>query len=64
MTPDPHAPRPTPAQQRWGPLCAGTSVGHRRIQCFAPVEVDGLALRVALSQGEPIVRRLAVYSVG
>ena len=50
--------------QRWERLCAGTSVGHRRIQRFTAVEVDRLALRVTLSQGEPQVRRLAAFHVG
>jgi alpha-L-fucosidase len=46
---------------RWGPLCEGESVGHKRIHSFEPVEVAAVRLRVTASAAPPLVRRLAVF---
>lgn len=46
---------------RWQVLCEGTSVGHKRLQEIASVEVARLRLRVDRSVAPPSIRRLAVY---
>jgi alpha-L-fucosidase len=46
----------------WEKVCEGTSIGHKRIQQFAPVEVAGVRLRVTKSTATPIIRSLAVYN--
>lgn len=51
------------ANGRWRELCAGESIGHKRIQQFDPVTVDAVRLRVNESAGEPIIRQLAVYNI-
>ena len=48
----------------WRELCAGESVGHKRIEQFEPVEIARLRLRVSESVAEPLVRELAAYRVG
>ncbi len=48
--------------QRWQTLCQGTSVGHKRIEQFEPVEVAAVRLRVTGSVAVPIIRQLAVFS--
>jgi alpha-L-fucosidase len=45
----------------WRTLCAGQSVGHKRIQQFDPVEVAKVRLRTLQSAAEPLIRALAVY---
>ena len=47
---------------QWQKLCEGISIGHKRIQPVAPVEVAGVRLRVSQSVATPQIRRLAVYS--
>lgn len=49
---------------RWQKLCDGISVGHKRIQRFDPVEVSKVRFRATKSAATPMIRRLAVYSVG
>jgi len=48
---------------KWEALCRGLSIGHKRIQRFSPVEVSRVRLRTIRSVAQPLVRRLAVYSV-
>jgi alpha-L-fucosidase len=48
----------------WTKLCDGISIGHKRIQKFAPREISSIRLRVTKSVGKPLIRRLAAYSVG
>ena len=48
---------------RWQVLCDGTSIGHKRIQSFSPVEIAAVRLRVTQSVDEPRIRRLALYRV-
>jgi alpha-L-fucosidase len=48
----------------WQKLCEGQSVGHKRIQQFAPVEVARVRLVVSEHVAEPRIRSLAVYSAG
>ena len=46
---------------RWQTLCAGQSVGHKRIEQFAAVEVGAVRLKVTESTAAPRIRELAVY---
>lgn len=48
----------------WQSLCEGQSVGHKRIEQFASIEVAMLRLRTLDSVGEPLIRELAAYHVG
>jgi alpha-L-fucosidase len=45
----------------WKELAAGTSIGHEKIDRFAPLEVSEVRLRCVESAGEPMLRRFAVY---
>ena len=49
---------------RWTALCRGQSIGHKRIERFAPVEATKIRLRTTESVAEPLIRKLAVYHVG
>jgi len=48
----------------WAKLCEGQSVGHKRIERFTPVEARRVRLKVTAASANPMVRKLAVYSVG
>ena len=48
----------------WQSLCEGQSVGHKRIEQFASIQVAMLRLRTLDSVGEPLIRELAAYHVG
>jgi alpha-L-fucosidase len=48
----------------WRELCRGSSVGHKRIQRFAPVDVTKVRWRSLKSVGDPLIRKLAAYYVG
>ena len=45
----------------WKELAAGTAVGHKKIDVFAPALVEGVRRRVIESVGEPRIRKLAVF---
>ena len=47
---------------QWQPLCQAESVGHKRIEHFAPRVVSAVRLRVTRAVAEPWIRRMAVYS--
>lgn len=47
---------------KWRKLCAGQSIGHKRIEEFAPAEVAGVRLKVLEAKATPRIRALAVYS--
>ena len=49
---------------QWRKLCEGISVGHRRIQRFAPTEVAKVRLRVTKSVATPRIRSLYVHNAG
>ncbi len=51
------------AQDQWRTLCQGQSIGHKRIERFAPAEVSKLRLRCTKSTATPIIRRLAAFAV-
>ncbi len=46
---------------RWRKLCEGTSVGHKRIERFQPVEVAALRLRCTKYRAKPKVRSFAAF---
>jgi alpha-L-fucosidase len=48
---------------KWTELCRGQSIGHKRIERFAPVSVSKIRLRTTESVAEPRIRKLAVYYV-
>ncbi|HID21713.1 MAG TPA: glycoside hydrolase family 29, partial [Planctomycetaceae bacterium] len=48
---------------RWVPLAEGQSVGHKRIERFAPIEVARIRLTVTESTALPRLRSLATYCV-
>lgn len=52
------------AHGAWIPLGEGSSIGHKRIQPVPPHIVDAVRLRVTESQGDPMIRTLAVYDTG
>ena len=47
---------------KWLSLCAGESVGHKRIQRFDMVTTDEIRLRVNESTKTPIIKRFAVFN--
>ena len=46
---------------QWKRIAEGTSIGHKRIQTFNPVEAAKVRLRVTRSVATPQIRNLAVY---
>ena len=46
---------------RWGRLCAGLSIGHKRIERFEAATVTKLRMRCARFVAEPVIRRFAAY---
>jgi alpha-L-fucosidase len=49
---------------KWRELCRGQSIGHKRIERFAPVAAAKIRLRITESVAEPLIHKLAVYHVG
>lgn len=47
---------------RWEQIASGTSVGHKRIERIAPMEVAAVRLTVGRSLATPKIRSLAVYN--
>ena len=45
----------------WKEICAGSCIGHKRIETFAPVETARLRLRVTRAAAEPMIRNFAVH---
>jgi alpha-L-fucosidase len=48
----------------WRELSKGKVIGHKRIDRFDPVEAGRVRLRITASDGEPLIRQLAVYGRG
>lgn len=48
----------------WRTLAEGSAIGHKRIQPIAPAELTAVRLTVTRAEGEPTIRRLAVFDVG
>jgi len=51
------------ANGQWRQLCAGTAIGHKKIDRFPPVSVEKIRLRVTQSAASPVIRKLAAYHV-
>lgn len=51
------------ANGTWSRLSGGVSVGRKKIDAFPPRRVSAVRLRVTEAAAEPLVRRLAVFSV-
>jgi hypothetical protein len=51
------------SSDRWMELCRGTSIGHKKIDRFSPVEVAKIRWRCLKAAAEPRIRSLAVYAV-
>ncbi|MBL8764255.1 MAG: alpha-L-fucosidase [Phycisphaerae bacterium] len=49
------------ATSEWKQVAAGSAIGHKRIERFAPVTASGLRLRVTGSVGQPLIRRFAAH---
>jgi alpha-L-fucosidase len=49
---------------KWQPLCQGTAIGRKKIDCFTSIETAKVRLRVTKAVGTPQIRRLALYIVG
>ncbi|MGC8989353.1 MAG: discoidin domain-containing protein [Verrucomicrobiia bacterium] len=47
----------------WEQLKRGRVIGHKQIIRFDPIEITAVRLQVKQSEGEPIIRKLAVYRV-
>jgi alpha-L-fucosidase len=50
------------ANGEWKEICKGSSIGHKKIDKFDPVEVSNIRWRCMKSSAEPIIRKLAVYN--
>jgi alpha-L-fucosidase len=48
----------------WRELSRGTSIGHKKIDSFRPVEVSAAILRMPDAEGSPEIRRFAVFATG
>ncbi len=51
------------ADGSWRPICAGSCVGHKRIEQFEPVSTASIRLRITRAKAEPRIRRLAAHFV-
>ena len=49
---------------KWERLCAGTCIGHKRIDRFPEVEAAKLRFRVTQSVAPPLIRRFAAFHAG
>jgi len=47
----------------WKKLCAGESIGHKRIQEFDRTRVEAIRLRVTGAVARPLIRKLAAYNI-
>ena len=45
----------------WKELAAGTAIGHKKIDLFAPAVVSGVRLRVLQCVGEPRIRKVMLF---
>lgn len=46
---------------KWQTICNGSSVGHKRIESFEPVETDAVRLVVNKCLDTPVVINFSVY---
>ncbi|HTQ11918.1 MAG TPA: alpha-L-fucosidase [Fimbriimonadaceae bacterium] len=47
---------------QWTQLAGGTAIGHAKIDRFEPVRCSEVRLKVLLSEGAPLIRRLAIFA--
>ncbi len=50
--------------EAWIQLCAGSAIGHKKIDFFRAQEVEKIRIRVLENVGTPLIRRLAAFYVG
>lgn len=48
---------------KWVPMCRRSSIGHKRIQSFAPVKTSALRLTVEKAAGTPEISKFSAFSV-
>lgn len=48
---------------KWQTVCAGESVGHKRIEKFSPIEATALRLTVLQSIAQPDIINFSIYNV-
>ena len=46
----------------WQTIADGTTIGHKKIDRFAPVTGDAVRLRVEASRGRPMIRALSLFA--
>lgn len=46
----------------WRTLVEGTTIGHKKIDRFEPVDADAVELRIEASRGRPMIRSLSLYA--
>lgn len=46
----------------WFDICSGSSIGHKRIETFAPVEVTKVQLKIEESKADPQIRSFRIYA--
>jgi len=46
---------------QWQQIAAGLSIGHKKIDRFRPVRVNGVRIRATKFAAKPLIRQLAVY---
>jgi alpha-L-fucosidase len=51
------------ADGKWKELAHGTAIGHKKIDRFPPLTATRVRFRCLASVSEPIIRKLAAYSV-
>jgi alpha-L-fucosidase len=49
------------ADGTWTELCAGTAIGHKKIDRISPSRVEAVRLRITARSGAPRIRRLAAF---
>jgi len=47
----------------WEKIVKGISIGHKKIDKFDAIAVEGLRIRATISAAKPIIRKLAIYNV-
>lgn len=45
----------------WKALVSGTAIGHKKIDCFDPVELSEMRLRITRSAAKPVIRKFAAF---
>ena len=45
----------------WGTLAAGSTIGYKKIDRFAPVTVSAIRVRMTRSLAPPVIKKLSVH---